>query len=41
MLTVNGAGDLGLVSIAVAPDFETSHLVYTARAVTSTATSWA
>ena len=38
MLTVNGAGDLGLVSIAVAPDFETSHLVYTARAVTSTAT---
>ena len=38
MLTVNGAGDLGLVSIAVAPDFETSHLVYTARAVPSTAT---
>lgn len=37
MLTVNAAGDLGLVSIAVAPDFETSHRVYTARAVPSTA----
>ncbi|MEO7423137.1 MAG: PQQ-dependent sugar dehydrogenase [Ornithinibacter sp.] len=36
-LTVNSAQDLGLVSIAIAPDFETSHLVYTARAVPSTA----
>ena len=37
MLTVNAAQDLGLVSIAVANDFETSHLVYTARALPSTA----
>ena len=29
-LTVNAAQDLGLVSIAVAPDFEDSRLVYTA-----------
>lgn len=36
-ITVNGAGDLGLVSIAVAPDYESSRIVYTARAVPSTA----
>ncbi|MDF3046214.1 MAG: repeat-containing protein involved in peptidoglycan biosynthesis [Ornithinibacter sp.] len=36
-LTVNAAQDLGLVSIAVAPDFEDSRLVYTARALPSAA----
>ncbi|HEY9494625.1 MAG TPA: PQQ-dependent sugar dehydrogenase [Intrasporangium sp.] len=36
-LTVNTTGDLGLISVAVAPDYETSHAIYTARAVPSTA----
>ncbi|HWM01823.1 MAG TPA: PQQ-dependent sugar dehydrogenase, partial [Actinophytocola sp.] len=35
-LEVNGAGDLGLTGLAVAPDFATSRTVYTARAVPST-----
>ncbi|WP_324143497.1 PQQ-dependent sugar dehydrogenase [Intrasporangium sp.] len=35
-LTVNAAGDLGLVSVAAAPDYETSRAIYTARTVPST-----
>ncbi|MGB3439937.1 MAG: PQQ-dependent sugar dehydrogenase [Actinophytocola sp.] len=35
-LPTNGAGDLGLNGLAVAPDFATSGAIYTARAVTAT-----
>jgi glucose/arabinose dehydrogenase len=36
-LSVNAAGDLGLIGVAVAPDYATSHAIYTARALPSTA----
>ncbi|OLF07601.1 hypothetical protein BLA60_27195 [Actinophytocola xinjiangensis] len=36
VVATNGAGDLGLNGLAVAPDYATSHTVYTARAVTAT-----
>ncbi|GAB3069444.1 PQQ-dependent sugar dehydrogenase [Intrasporangium mesophilum] len=36
-LQVNSTGDLGLISVAVAPDYGTNHTVYTARTVPSTA----
>ena len=32
-LPTNGTGDLGLVGVAIAPDYATSHTVYTARTV--------
>jgi glucose/arabinose dehydrogenase len=35
-LPTNGAGDLGLNGLAVAPDYATTRTVYTARAVTAT-----
>jgi glucose/arabinose dehydrogenase len=35
-LPTNGAGDLGLTGLAVAPDYATSRAVYTARAVPDT-----
>ncbi|HEX6357513.1 PQQ-dependent sugar dehydrogenase [Actinophytocola sp.] len=35
-LPTNGTGDLGLIGLAVAPDYATSRAVYTARAVSAT-----
>src|SRR5688500_4639548 len=37
-IPTNGAGDLGLNGLAVAPDYATSKTVYTARAVNATGT---
>lgn len=38
MLPTNATGDLGLTGFAVAPDYDTSRAVYTARAVSGTGT---